>query len=170
MKMTVIVTYRRSKKSKQMQFARIVEMATVPERGDFITFTRTDGTNVIHQSPVLSKVHESYDRPVRFRVCERELFTQEQPAFGEAVVYVKPGNRAAQSIEEYVEDTIGESEDGARTPEEAASNWIAAHGLVPLPCLKEIGQDKKWRTKTPNARDHYELAVDYLGSPAKVAG
>lgn len=171
MKMTVIVTYRRGKKSKQMQFARIVEICDAPERGDFITFTRVDGPNVVHQSSVLAKLHdanETFQRPQRFRVSERELFSTEQSVFGEAVIYVKPGKRALQMLGEYVDDNSGTSEEDARTPEEAVSNWMAMHGLVPLPCLKEIGKDKRWKSTTPLARDHYEIAREYLGAPVSV--
>lgn len=166
MKMTVIVTYRNGKKKgKQMQFARIVDMSVTPERGDFITFVRHDAEHVIDQSPVLATVHDRVDdreRPQRFRVTDRELFTAEQPGFGEAVIYVKPGNRAAQSINVYVADNGGTGLD-MEPPEEHVSRWMMNHGLVPLPCLKELGANKKWRTKTPNGRDHYEIAREYLG-------
>lgn len=173
MKMTLIVTYRRGKKSKQMQFARVVEMEPVPERGDFITATRVDGSNVVIQSPVLLRACaeseiDPHEQPHRFRVQERELFSQPQPVvLGDAVIYVKPGNRAAQAIEAYVSDNSGDSGDDASTPEEAASHWFRDYGFVPLPCLREMVQDRKWRSKTPNARDHYEIARAYLGDTVK---
>lgn len=175
MKMTLIVTYRRGKKSKQMQFARVVEMDVVPERGDFITATRVDADRVLLQSSVLARACaepggdiDQREQPQRFRVQERELFSQPQPVvFGDAVIYAKPGNRAAQAIESYVSDNSGESEDDVRTPEEAASHWFRDHGFVPLPCLRDMAQDRKWRSKVPNARDHFEIARAYLGDTVK---
>lgn len=174
MKMTLIVTYRRGKKSKQMQFARVVDMDVVPERGDFVTVTRVDADRVLLQSSVLARVANATgsidprEQPQRFRVQERELFSQPQPVvFGDAVIYAKPGNRAVQAIESYVSDNSGESDDDARTPEEAASHWFCDHGFVPLPCLRDMAQDRKWRSKVPNARDHFEIARAYLGDTVK---